>query len=81
MTAVTSIREDQVQAFGDKVGIDRIEPATIARFCDFNWDPGSDAVLAQLGADGAVVSSSFADDHSLRVGSRFRDDSRRTGRG
>jgi putative ABC transport system permease protein len=72
VAAVTSIREDQVQAFGDKVGIDRIEPATIARFYEFNWDPGSDAVLAQLGADGAVVSRSFADDHALRVGSRFR---------
>jgi putative ABC transport system permease protein len=72
VTALTSIREDQVQAFGDKVGIDRIEPASIARFYDFNWDPGSDAVLARLGADGAVVSRSFADDHSLRVGSRFR---------
>ena len=41
MSAVTSIREDQVQAFDEKVGIDRIEPATIGRFYNFNWDPGS----------------------------------------
>ena len=72
VSALTSIREDQVQTFGKKVGIDRIEPATIGRFYNFNWDPGSDAVLAQLGADGAIVSRSFADDHALAVGKRFR---------
>jgi putative ABC transport system permease protein len=71
VTALTSVREDQVQAFGQKLGIDRIEPATIGHFYHFNWDPGSDTVLARLGADGAIVSRSFADDHGLAVGKRF----------
>ena len=71
-TTLTTIREDQVKAFGDTAGIDRIEPDTIASIYNFQWDGGSPASLQQLGDDGAVVNRSFADEHGLAVGERFR---------
>ena len=37
----------------------------------FDWDPGAETSLAELGADGAILQHDFADDHDLRVGSRF----------
>src|SRR5207244_2812694 len=35
----------------------------------FDWTAGSDALLPRLGADGAVVTKKYAQDHRLRVGS------------
>ena len=45
-----------------------IDPTTIAHFYTFDWVEGSDATLAELDADGALVDTSFADDHDLAVG-------------
>ena len=36
---------------------------------DLGFDHGADAVIPRLGASGAIVAQSFADDHGLRVGS------------
>jgi len=36
-----------------------------------DWDEGSDATLAELGASGAVLQLDFAEEHDLGVGSRF----------
>jgi putative ABC transport system permease protein len=33
-----------------------------------NWDEGSDAVLSDLGSDGAAVNNEFADEHDVGVG-------------
>ena len=48
-----------------------VDPRTIATFYDFDWTQGSDATLGELGADGAIVTKSFADDRDLAVGDRF----------
>jgi putative ABC transport system permease protein len=69
---LTTIREDQVRVSGDTTGINRIEPDTIGSIYNFQWDEGSQASLQQLGDDGAVIGRSFADDHGLAVGERFR---------
>jgi putative ABC transport system permease protein len=64
----TSIREDQIKAFGKKDSIDGVD-ANAPRLLTFEWKDGSDQTLAQLGANGAVVSDKYAEDHHLRVGS------------
>ena len=43
----------------------------MARIYHFHWKPGSDAALARLGRDGAIVTKTYANDHHLKVGSRF----------
>jgi putative ABC transport system permease protein len=70
--AVTSIESEQVKAFGKKDSIDGIQPESVGKLLKYEWQPGSsDASLAALDGDGAIVTKKYADDHSLRVGSRF----------
>jgi putative ABC transport system permease protein len=72
VSVVTGVREDQVQAFGDATPIDGVDPATFGRLYKFDWTAGgSDAALAGLGSDGAVITKRFAEDHDLAVGERF----------
>jgi putative ABC transport system permease protein len=66
--AVGSVRAGQAKAFGEVFGATAVDPPT-SRIFSIDWKTGSDAVLAQLGDDGAFVSDSFADDHHLKVGS------------
>jgi putative ABC transport system permease protein len=47
-----------------------VDPATIAAVYHFTWSEGSEAALATLDADGAIVDRSFADDHDLAMGDR-----------
>jgi len=65
---VTNVRSEAGQVDGDTAEIGGIDPATIAEAYVFDWQEGSDAVLADLGTTGAVVSSNFADDHDIAVG-------------
>jgi putative ABC transport system permease protein len=69
--ASSSVRADQALVDGSEAGVTGVDPATITRFYAFAWTEGSDQTLATLGADGAVVTKSFADDHDLAVGSRL----------
>jgi putative ABC transport system permease protein len=66
----TSIREDQIKAFGKKDSVDGVD-ANAARLLHFDWAEGSEASLAQLGTNGAIVTKKYADDHKLHVGSTF----------
>ena len=68
---VSSVRRDSASAFGSDQSVDGLDPATIGDAVRLDWDAGSPATLAQLGADGAVLQREFATDHDLRVGSRF----------
>jgi putative ABC transport system permease protein len=54
---------------GDSIGIGGIEPETIAAAYVFDWRDGDDGVLATLGTKNAVVSSNYAEDHDIGVGS------------
>jgi putative ABC transport system permease protein len=68
---VSGVRQDSASVFGSDESVAGIDPGTIAAVVSFDWDEGSDASLAALGASGAVLQRDFADEHDLRVGSRF----------
>jgi putative ABC transport system permease protein len=69
--AVGSVRAGQAKAFGSVYNATAVDPPA-ARIFSLDWKDGSDAVLANLGEDGAFVEDGFAKDHHLRVGSTFR---------
>ncbi|MGH2997627.1 MAG: ABC transporter permease, partial [Gaiellaceae bacterium] len=69
--AVTGVRQDFASVFGSDEAVAGVDPATISALTRFEWDEGSDASLAELGASGAVLQREFADEHDLDVGSRF----------
>ena len=65
----SSVRFDQARVAGAETEVTGVDPETIATFYEFDWTAGSEATLGKLGADGAIVLQSFADDHDLVVGS------------
>ena len=68
--AVSSIRGDDAQAFGEDVHVNGVEP-DVTDVLNMNWKSGSDRVPAELGADGAFVKEDYADDKGLVVGARL----------
>jgi putative ABC transport system permease protein len=68
---VSGVREGSARVFDADDSVAGVDPRTIAQVVRFDWDEGSDARFAELGASGAVVQRDFADDHDLGVGSRF----------
>jgi putative ABC transport system permease protein len=71
VSSVTSIESDQVKAFGKKDSIDGIDPSSVDRLLNYEWQQGSAESLHQLGGDGAIVTKKYAADHKLKLGSRF----------
>ena len=71
VTAASHVRSDDALVQGKKSTISGIDPATIAHFYTFNWTTGSDRTLGQLGADGALITETYANDKHLKVGSRL----------
>jgi len=70
VNAVTTIESDQVKAFGKKDSIDGIDPATVDRLINYEWQPGSsNLAVRSLGGNGAIVTKKYASDHHLNVGS------------
>jgi ABC-type antimicrobial peptide transport system permease subunit len=68
----TSVRSD-LGKIGDSDGyVTGIEPGTIAAAYGFDWKEGSAAVLGQLGRNGAILDSDFAEEHDLAVGDTVR---------
>ena len=67
----TGVRSGLGKADGEDGYVTGIEPGAIAQAYSFDWEQGSDAVLTQLGRDGAIVAKSFAEDKDLQVGDRF----------
>jgi len=67
---VSALRSDHANVFGGSTTVGGVDPATIGRVYRFAWKSGSDVALSQLG-DGAILDSSYARKHHLRVGSRF----------
>jgi putative ABC transport system permease protein len=68
VTAASHVRVDKALVAGKEQDVTGVEPATIARFYRFNWTDGSNAAVARLGADGALVTQTYADDQDLAVG-------------
>jgi putative ABC transport system permease protein len=66
-----SIREERAKVFGKGQRVDGVDPG-VAQNLHVNWVQGSDALLARLGSDGAVLEKDYAKDHHVRIGSRFQ---------
>jgi putative ABC transport system permease protein len=67
----TSVRSGLGKSDGEDGYVTGIEPGSIAQAYSFDWEQGSDAVLGQMGRDGAIVDKSFAEDKNLQLGDRF----------
>ncbi len=68
---VTAVRQDVGLAFGDKEIVNSIDPATVDGRFSFDYKVGTDAVVASLGRDGAIVDEGLATEHGLTVGKQF----------
>jgi putative ABC transport system permease protein len=53
-------------------GVNGIDPATITRVYNFDWQHGSTASATGLGSHGILVTDSFAKDHHVAIGQRLR---------
>ena len=67
---VTSVRAELGKVGDASNYVTGIEPDKIALVYDFEWAKGSDAVLATLGENGAIVDEDFAEENDLRVGEK-----------
>jgi putative ABC transport system permease protein len=70
VTLASAVRQDSAKTNGGDVTVDGVG-AGFARVFNLTWSQGSDRVLNQLGANGAVIQKSFADDHDLSLGDTF----------
>ena len=70
VTAVSSVRAGQVRVFGGRTQLTGVEP-NLSEVMHNDWSAGSPSTPAELGADGAFTSKSFAKDHALTVGSKL----------
>ncbi|HZC71154.1 MAG TPA: FtsX-like permease family protein [Jatrophihabitans sp.] len=66
--SIASVRTGDGRVFNKTVQITAVDPQA-PDVLSLDWQHGSQAVLGQLGTDGAVVSDGYADDHNLRIGS------------
>jgi putative ABC transport system permease protein len=65
------VRNDKAIVGGEERDVTGVDPATIGQFYTFDWTKGSDATVARLGQDGALVTKTYADDKNLVVGKRL----------
>jgi putative ABC transport system permease protein len=68
VNTASHVRFDKALVAGEEKAVTGVDPATIARFYRFDWTDGSDAAVAKLGTDGALVTQTYADDKDLAVG-------------
>jgi putative ABC transport system permease protein len=68
---VSNVRQDVAEVDGAGSNLTGLDGSSINRVYSFRWTDGSDQVLANLGADGAVVPDDVADDKDLAVGDSF----------
>src|SRR4051812_49421414 len=70
VAAVQGIREDNAKAGKTKVRVDGVNTGPIGQAFSYTWKDGSsDATLAQLNGNGAILLSDFAEKHHYKVGS------------
>ena len=70
-TEIVGVRGGRGKALDGEENVTGVDPQAIADVYNFDWTSGSNAVLADLGDNGAILEESYADDHDLQVGSRF----------
>jgi putative ABC transport system permease protein len=66
--AVASVRTGEALVYGDVTFVTAVTPNS-GDALQLDWKDGSQAVFAELGAEGAIVDDGFAEDHGLTVGS------------
>jgi putative ABC transport system permease protein len=66
--AVANVRTGNAAAYKKSFFATAVNPAGASMF-HLDWENGSDQILAQLGADGAVTDDSYAKQHKLHIGS------------
>jgi putative ABC transport system permease protein len=66
--AIASVRSGEGRVFRSTEFVTAVDPE-IGRVLTLEWKDGSQAVLANLGRNGAFVDDGYADDHDLRIGS------------
>ncbi len=71
VTVASSVRNEQAKVGKDEVRVDGIDTATIASVYHYDWVNGSDATLASLGRDGAIVREKWATSRQIGVGDRI----------
>jgi len=68
LASIASVRAGDAEIYGNVRTLTAVDP-TIGTVINLTWKQGSQAVLSQLGADGAFVDDGFAKHHALSVGS------------
>jgi putative ABC transport system permease protein len=66
--AIASTRTGEGRVFDKTEFVTAVDPDA-GKVLTMDWKEGSQAVLGQLGANGAFVDDSYAEDHDLRIGS------------
>jgi putative ABC transport system permease protein len=66
--SVTEVRQEVGAVEGSGKSVSGVDPDRLLDGYAFEWQEGSDAVVAHLGDDGAVISGDLADDEDLGVG-------------
>ena len=66
--AVSGVRAGDGKAFGSRINVTGVEP-NVSRVIKVDWQHGGQQIPAQLGADGAFISKSYASAQHLHVGS------------
>ncbi|MGI8606468.1 MAG: ABC transporter permease, partial [Gaiellaceae bacterium] len=69
---VTSVRAELGKIAGSAQYVTGIDPDDIDEAYVFEWESGSNAVLGDLGQNGAIVAKDFAEDKSLEVGDSLK---------
>jgi putative ABC transport system permease protein len=69
--STTDVRSDLAKLAGSSRYLTGIEPNTITDAYNFEWVDGSNAVLGELGSNGAILDKDFAEDKNLSVGDTF----------
>ena len=70
VTADTGVRAADGKAFGSRISVTAVDPA-VSQVVSISWHAGSQNTPSQLGSNGAFVNTDYANQHHLRVGSRF----------
>ena len=65
---VSGVRAGEARVFGSHINVTGVEP-NVSRVIKVDWKSGGDSVPAALGQTGAFVSSTYAKDHHLAMGS------------
>jgi putative ABC transport system permease protein len=66
--SIASVRGGDGRAYGKTILVTAVDPQA-PDVLTLDWHDGSQAVLGQLGADGALVDKGYAKDHDLTIGS------------